>query len=85
MESYDVIANQPVVIDNVSCIPLAGLMLSSPKGSLPVFQSGLPVLCHWPGLSGGFSRRRLSPPSTRSPQIGRPAGQQPWDGESGDG
>ena len=29
-------------------------MLSSPKGSLPVFQSGLPVLCHWPGLSGGF-------------------------------
>lgn len=73
MESYDVIANQPVVIDNVSCVfPISKwIILSSPKGSLPVFRPGPPALCHWPSLSGGFSSHRLCPPLTRSPQAGR--------------
>ena len=32
MESYDVIANQPVVIDNVSCIPPSRAYALLPEG-----------------------------------------------------
>lgn len=69
MESYDVIANQPVVIDNVSCIfPISkGVYALFPKGIAPGFRPGPPALCHWPSLSGGFNRRHLRPSFTRSP------------------
>lgn len=63
MESYDVIANQPVVIDNVSCIfSISGRTYALLReGIASQFQPGPPTLCHWPGLSGGFSRRCLRP------------------------
>lgn len=74
MESYDVIANQPVVIDNVSCVfPISkGSYALLPEGIACRLQPEPPALCHWPGLSYGFSCRCLCLPPTHSPQAGRP-------------
>lgn len=74
MESYDVIANQPVVIDNVSCaFPISkGFYALLPEGIASRLQPGPPALCHWPGLSYRFSRRCLCAPPTHSLQGRRP-------------
>lgn len=65
MESYDVIANQPVVIDNVSCVfcyPYRDLGAPLLTDCFPGFSLARRLfVTDWLGLSGGFGRRHLHP------------------------
>lgn len=77
MESYDVIANQPVVIDNVSCVffyPYRDLGAPLLRDCFPGFSLARRLfVTAWLGLSGGFGRRHFHPlffPTSLDPRRG---------------